>query len=162
MNQAAARCRWLASRLPLLRFLDSAGVIVNNAPAFRKTLPDQRENSTNITRRARQMPMPEHQGGVVAEKAKLEAGKIELAHRGAIGIILLVAREHTVPPARNPTAPRKCQIRRMPIALQQCVYVYLVTVVLLRFKNPGDGSAFARMFVRSSGDFRHSCTQKGQ
>src|SRR5437899_3063478 len=81
MNQAAARCRWLASRLPLLRFLDSAGVIVNNAPAFRKTLPDQRENSTNITRRARQMPMPEHQGGVVAEKAKLEAGKIEVGHR---------------------------------------------------------------------------------
>src|SRR6266404_5771398 len=160
MNQAAAWCRWLASRLPLLRFLDSAGVIVNDPPAFRKTLPDQRENSTNITRRARQMPMPEHQGGVVAEKAKLEAGKIELAHRGAIGIILLVAREHTVPPARNPAAPRKCEIRRMPVALQKCVHVSLVPIVLLRFKNFCDGCTVVLVFAGGSGEFRHGCSQK--
>src|SRR6266404_2310651 len=147
-------------RPPLLSFLDSAGVIVNNAPAFRKTLPHQRENSADVALRTRQMPMPEHQRGIAAEEAKLKTGKIELPHRGAIRIIFLVPREHAIPSAGSAARPRKCQIRRMPVALQKCVHFSLVPIVLLRLKNPGNGGAIARMFAGGSAEFRHSCDQK--
>ena len=60
-------------RPPLLSFLDSAGVIVNNAPAFRKTLPHQGKNSPDIALRPGKMPMSKHQSGIIAEKMKFQA-----------------------------------------------------------------------------------------
>src|SRR5258708_23126974 len=109
-------------------------MIVNDAPAFRKALPHQRENSTDIPLRTREMPMSEHQCGIRAEKAKFKVGKVELAHRRAVGVIFLVACEHAIPAASNPAASRKCQIRRMPVALHKCVDIPLVPLVLLRLK----------------------------
>src|ERR1700719_3881689 len=99
------------------------------------------------------MPVPKHERGIVAEEAKLKTGKIELAHRRALWIIFLVACEHAIPSARNSAAPGKCQIRRMPVALQKCVDVALVPIVLLRFENFCNGGAIALAFIRSSAEF---------
>src|ERR1700719_2302968 len=104
-----ARCRASASiGNPSLGLLDQAGVIVNDAPAFWKALPNQRETSADIALRARQMPMPEYQRGILAEKVKFKPGKIKLAHRRAVGIIFLVARHHAIPSAGNAAASGKC------------------------------------------------------
>src|ERR1700732_2154560 len=103
------------------------------------------------------MPMPKHQGGIVAEKAKFEAGKIELAHCGAIGIIFLVAGRHAVPPARDSSASGKRQIRRMPVALQKRVHIALVPIVLLRLENFRNRRAVVLMFVGGSAKFGNLC-----
>src|SRR6267142_1067394 len=154
MNSAVILSRAAGLLLVLVRLLHHAGVIVNNAPALRKTLPHQGENSSDITARASKMPMPQHQGRIVAKKMKFEARKIELAHRRAVGIIFLVPGEHAIPPARNPAAPGKCQIRRTPIPFQECVHIALVPIILLSLKNFCYGRTVALVFVGGSAQFR--------
>src|SRR6267142_4140122 len=156
MNSAVILSRAAGLLLVLVRLLHHAGVIVNNAPALRKTLPHQGENSSDITVRTSKMPMPKHQGGIVAEKMKFETRKIELAHRGAVGIIFLVPGEHSVPSARNPAAPGKCQIRRTPIPFKECVHISLIPITPLARKDFRYGGAVTLPFIGGTAKVRSS------
>ena len=60
--------------------LGCAGVIVDNAPAFRKSLPDQREDATYVAFGTREMPVAQNQGGIRSQKTELHRGKVQLAH----------------------------------------------------------------------------------
>src|SRR6266478_5608079 len=112
------------------------------------------------------MPMPQHQGGIVAKKMKFETRKIEMAHRRAVGIIFLVPGEHAIPSARNPAAPGKCQIRRTPIPFQECVHISLIPITLLARKYFRYGGAVALPViggtakVRSSQGSGNECSEK--
>ena len=125
-----------------------AGVIVNDPPAFRKALPHQRKHSANFTLLPFQMPAPQHQRVIRAQKTKFQIGKIELAHRRAIRIILFIARQHTIPSARDTATPRKRQLRRMPVAHQKCVRIASIPSVLLRSKNGNNGASIRLAFLR--------------
>src|ERR1700752_3980844 len=86
----------------------------------------------------------------MAQKMEFEAGKIELTHGRAVGIVFLVAREHAIPSTPNPAASGKCQIGRMPVAFQKRVHIALIPVVLLGFKNILYDLAVTLLFVGGS------------
>src|SRR5579859_1752493 len=105
MIYAAILTRRAPRQVRSFRFRNGAGVIVNNAPALRKSLPNQAEHSADVALRAREMPMPEHQRRILAEKMKFKIGEIEPAHRGAIRIVFLVACQNAFPSPRNSATP---------------------------------------------------------
>src|SRR5579864_570846 len=166
MNYAAILTRRSPRQVRSFRLGNGAGVIVNNAPALRKSLPNQTEHSADVALRAREMPVSEHQRRILAQKTKFKIGEIEPAHRGAIRIVFLVPRSNAVPPARNPAASRKRQLRRMPVALEEGIHVSFIPSLLLRIENRGDRRAVGLpllLSLRSRGGSdpkRHTCKQQ--
>src|SRR6266852_2760878 len=148
MNCAATLSRspdcW---RARLLRCRHGAGMIVNNPPAFRKALENERKDATDVALRARQMPMAQHQRGVRAQKTEFESGEIQMAHGRAIRIIFLVARQDRVPAARDSASSGKGQVRRVPVAFKKRIDVAPVPGALLRLQNLCDGRAIALALI---------------
>ena len=111
---------------------------MNNFPSFRKSLPNQRKHATRLIFFALQMISPKNQRGIRPQKPKLEFRKIQLPHRGLIGIAFLVARQHAIPTACHAAAPGKRQFRRSPISLKKCIHIASIPSGLLLAKNPAD------------------------
>src|SRR5438132_13319729 len=65
-----------------------------------------------------QVPFSQDESRVWSQKTKLQLGKIQMPHRGAIRIVFLVACQHAIPTASDSAAPGKSQLRRMPVTLQ--------------------------------------------
>src|SRR5450631_634505 len=95
----------------LLHRVDGAGVIVDDSPALREPLPNQGEHAPDVTLGARQMPVPQNQGGIGPEKPILECGELQLAHALPVGIALFVPRSHRLPPAGNSAGSGKGNFR---------------------------------------------------
>jgi hypothetical protein len=74
---------------------------MNNSPALRKALEDQRENSPDVALLPLQVPMPENQRSVRTQESKFEGGEFELTHGGPVGVAFLVPRKDPVPPPRD-------------------------------------------------------------
>src|SRR6266852_783856 len=86
------------SRCLLFR-ADRAGVIVNDFPAVRKFLPDEREHSPDVAALALQVPLAKNERRVRPQVAKLQIREIQLAHRSVIWVALFVPRQHAIPAA---------------------------------------------------------------
>src|SRR5215470_3113670 len=86
-----------------------AGVIVDDLPAFRKALEDEREDSSHVSFFARQMPAAKNERAVFAEEMKFQPCKIELAHRLPVGIVPVIAFSNCLKSARNSIASRERQ-----------------------------------------------------
>ena len=72
-------------------------MIVDDAPAFGEALPNQGEDPADIAANrffARQVPVAQHERGIVADEAEFKIGEIELAHGGVVGVDLFVSRPH--------------------------------------------------------------------
>src|SRR6266704_6791843 len=119
--------------------LDRAGVVVNDLPSVREALPHQREYSAYIILFAFQVPSPEHECRVRPQEAKLQFRKSQLSHRGAVWIVLLVSRQHSIPAAGDTAASRKSQFRGMPVALQEGVNIGAVPGGLLSSEDSANG-----------------------
>jgi hypothetical protein len=85
------------------RRLNGTGVIVDNPPALRKALPDEREDTTDVAFGPSQMPMPEDESRVRPEKPEFEVGEFQVTHGLAIGIAFLVPRPDGVPSSGDAT-----------------------------------------------------------
>src|SRR5882762_1044825 len=107
------------------------GVVVNDFPAVRKPLPDEREHSPDVAALALQLPLAKNERCVRPQEAKLQIREFQLAHRGVIRVALLVPRQHAMPPARYAAASGKSEFRRGPISDQKGVYVTAVPRRLL-------------------------------
>src|SRR5580704_2773751 len=110
-------------------------MVMNNLPPLRKPLPYQREHAANVSLVSLQMPAPQHQRRIRPKEPELQLREIELSHRRPVRIILLVARHHAIPPARDSVAPGKRQLRRMPVAHQERVHVSAIPSSLLRVQH---------------------------
>src|SRR5580704_9757026 len=126
-------------------------MVVNDLPSVRKTLPHQREYSSNVIFFPPQMPMPQNQRRVRPQKPKLQIREIKLPHRRAIRIILLVPRQHPIPAARHAAASRKRQFRRTPVPRQKSIHVSAVPCGLLGCKDRGDRLPVSTVFRRGLG-----------
>src|SRR5208283_1833401 len=65
------------------------------------------------------MPLAQHQRRVGSQETEFKVGEIELSHLRLIRIYLLVSSLHCLPATRNPAAPRKSQLRRVPISAHE-------------------------------------------
>src|ERR1700719_4213759 len=99
------------------------------------------------------MPVAQDQGGVGAQEAKFQVGKIERAHGAAIGVIFFVAREDGVPAAGNAVASRKCKIGGMPVAGEECVDIAAIPSLLLGVEDGANGGDIGLMGGFSFGGF---------
>src|SRR5579864_2585294 len=161
MNYSDVLSRARQANACSFRLRNCAGVVVNNAPAFRKALPNQAEDSANVALSSRQMPVAQDQSGIRAEKAKFKAGKIELTHGGAVGIISFVTRQHTIPPAGNSAASGKRELRRMPVTLEKGIDIAMIPSLLLHIENCGDSGVVTLPLVCSGtegdSEYCYSC-----
>jgi hypothetical protein len=81
---------------------DRASVIVDDTPALRKALPDQREHAADISLQTGQMPVAQNQCRILPKEPEFKVGKFQVPHRFAIGVVLLVPRTHLIPTTRDP------------------------------------------------------------
>jgi len=84
-------------------------VVVDDAPAFGEALPNQREDAADIALVliASQVPVPQNQCAIVADEMKLKVGEVELSHRGAIGVGLLIPGKDAVVSALHAAGARE-------------------------------------------------------
>src|SRR5882757_1105079 len=119
---------------------------MDDPPAFGEALKNQREDASNVALFARQVPMTEDQGRVSAQSTDFQAGKVELAHRLAVGIALTVTLLNPGKAARNALAAREGEVVGLPIALQKQVHFSLIPGALLRVQDGANRGLRASSF----------------
>src|SRR5260370_41960328 len=129
-----------------------AGVVVDDLPSLRETLPHQCKHSSEVILLALQVPPPEDERGVRSQKPKLQFRKIQLSHRVLVWIIRFVSRSHAVPAARHSAAPENRQFRRTPIPHQKRVHIAAVPRGLLRAENCADRFAVSLALISGFGE----------
>jgi len=104
-------------------------------PALGEFLKDQAEYSANIPIGPRQVPLAENQRGALAKWVDFQVREIQVAHRGAIPIALLVMSEDPGVTARNAARPSESEFGRIPIALHKSDHISLIPGSLLSCQN---------------------------
>src|SRR5260370_11158645 len=124
-----------------------AGVVVDDLPSLRETLPHQCKRSSEVILLALQVPPPEDERGVRSQKPKLQFRKIQLSHRVLVRVIRFVSRSHAIPAACDSAAPGKGQFRRTPVAHQKRVHIAAIPRGLLRAEDGANGFLIGRGFA---------------
>src|ERR1700686_500958 len=122
----------------LLRRSHRARVVVNDFPSIWEALPHQCKHPSHVVFIPLQMPPPQDERRVRPQKPKFQFRKIQLSHRGLVGIVPLVSPPHPIPSARHPAAPGKRQLRRMPVTYEKRVHIAAFPRGLLRAQNRRD------------------------
>src|SRR5260370_6992534 len=86
-----------------VRWLYRDCLVVNDLPSIGEALPHQRKHSSGFIFLPLQVPSPKNERCVRPQEPKLQLRKIQLPHRSLVGIVLLVSRQHPIPPPRNPS-----------------------------------------------------------
>src|ERR1700722_221829 len=151
-NRAAASRALQDRRLTawlLFRRRDSAGVIVDDAPAFREALPNQREDAADVAfvLVAGQVPVTQNQRPVVAGEMKLEVGEIELAHRRLVGVDLLVSCANSFESTLDAAGAGESEVWRVPVGGHESVDIALVPRNLLNRKELSDRNSVFRVGI---------------
>ena len=124
-------------------------MVVDDAPAFGEALPDQREDAADIAFVffAGQVPVAEDERAVVAGEMELEFGEIEVPHRCAVGVALLVAGVDGVVTALGAAGAGEGEVGGVPVGGHEGIDVAFVPVILLMRKELRDRGAIFGMSV---------------